>query len=198
MLLVIFSLFSSLTAAQVGLETPKPAQTQIFFEGSATLHSSDEIFNAQIESQKIKIGNDQKNLLSIKKVGSKIIIRNENNRENFSEQLKTAQKKKSDEIKKSVDKKIKASLAKVKSHSRDVIKSHSSEEFAHLGGSLKQNFVNPKPTNDFQKGISEKQYTILIRTFNYLHEKKILDYNSQSKKFGFTKVLSVRPPPAKS
>lgn len=198
MLLIIISLFSSLTTAQVGLGKSGPEQTQIYLKGSATLHSSDEIFNAQIESQKIKIGNDQKNLLSIKKVGSKIIIRNENKIENFSEQLKTAQKKKSDDIKKSVDKKIKASLAKVKSHYQGVIKSHSSEEFAHLGESLKQNFVNPKPTNDFQKGISEKQYTILIRTFNFLQEKKILDYNSQSKKFGFTKVLSVRPPPGKS
>ncbi|WP_262149231.1 hypothetical protein [Chryseobacterium foetidum] len=193
-LFFIFSLFSKLNA-QVGFGTAAPEHVGIFLKGSATVHSSDELFNAQVASRKIKIRNDPQSLLSIKKVGSKIVIKNQARTITFVEEAKIAQKKKTEEVKKSVDKNINATLSKVRYSLKDNIKTHSSEQFAYLGGSLKPNFITPYPTQDFQKGISEKQYAILIRPFNYFQEKKILDYNSQSKKFGFTKVLSVRPPP---
>ncbi|WP_128414356.1 hypothetical protein [Chryseobacterium sp. Leaf394] len=195
MLFFVFSLFGTKLNAQVDFGTGKPEQVGIFLKGNASVHSSDELFNAQVASQKIEIHNDQQSLLSIKKIGSKLIIKNQSKKITFAEEAKIAQKKKLEEVKKSVDKKINATISKVKYNLEDNIKTHSSEQFAHLGGSLKPNFIKPSPTQDFQKTISEKQYLILIRTFNYLQEKKIFDYNSQSKKFGFTKVLSVRPPP---
>jgi len=195
MLFSLFIFFGSKVGAQVGLETSKSGDVQIFLGGNATLHSSDEIFNAQIASQKIKIKNDRKSLLSIRTVGSKIIISNSKKSENFSEQIRIAKRKKTAEIKIFTDKKIKAALAKVKYDYRDIIQTHSSEHFVFYGGAQKLTFINPSPTQDFQKGISERQYLILIRSFNFLQEKKIFNYNSQSKKFGFSKVLSVRPPP---
>ncbi|KQT16505.1 hypothetical protein ASG31_13420 [Chryseobacterium sp. Leaf404] len=196
MLIFVFSFLSTQLNAQVDIETNEVQQVEIFLQGNAKLHSSDEIFNAQIESKKIKINNDHKNFLSIEKEGSVIIIENKPKKENFATDLKTAQKQKVAEVKKSIKTKTEKALPPVTHGFQDLIKNQpSSGKLAYLRGSLKQNFITPTGGHDFQKGISEKQFTLLIKLLNGLHEKKILDYNSQSKKFGFTKVLSVRPPP---
>jgi len=195
MLFFIFLLFGIKTNAQVGFETNKTEQVEIFLKGNVTVYSSDELFNVKIVSQKISIQNDRKSHIRIKKIESQIVIKNEVKKITFIEGSKIAQKKKLENTKKFVDKKTSTELSMEKSGFQKIIKNNSSEQFAHLGEPLKTNFITPSPSHDSQKGISEKQYVILIKSSNYLKEKKISDYNNQSKKFGFTKVLLVRPPP---
>jgi len=195
MLFCIFILFGNKISAQVGLETNRSSQVEIFLGGNATLHSSDEIFNAQISSQKIKINSDQKSLLSIRKVGSKIIISNNRKSENFSGETRIAKRKKTAEIKSFTEKKIKAALAKIKYDYRDILKPQPSEHFAFFGGTQKQTFINAWPTHDFHKAIFKPVYVAANIPMDFLYTFSFTCCNSIIKDDGYTNLYTSRPPP---
>ncbi|MCU7618222.1 hypothetical protein NZ698_13515 [Chryseobacterium sp. PBS4-4] len=184
--------------AQVGFGTKKESLPIISVNG-AQIYSADESFNKQISQKKIIFNKVAVSNANISDRNYLVITSKKNSNKNVNNltvQIKKEEAKKKDNLLKKIKKEIaRHEYVKEKFLLINFKKNPSSSHFYTAKSSNKvglnyrtENKINAKSDN-------YTRCNYLVRALEYLHSQKIIFFNHKPIDFGFSKALSVRPPP---
>jgi len=195
-----FLLISGNFSAQQSKNSPKSEQTSLVLKNGATIFSTDEAFNKQINNQSIVLKNadlvqDDTKQNKVLEASSK----QEVPKKDLKQELKnTTEKKQKEELKK-VKKQIDQFEARKKAFNDDHLKGvPSTEEFLASTQSNKDSVAPAYNNYDFSESLVLVNSYALTFALDFLYKKQYSTYTAAAFDSCFSKVYSVRPPPFRS